>query len=320
MVTGGWGVTLAAHRPARSWLETYYRAVSSCFGGDGKRFASPSGGTPERVPVVLISRGTMTGGQALGRCVAEHLSLQLVRREDLMSVIDTRGEHAKKVRASIDRATRAYDQFSQLRRPYLILMREALLGFIRGGNCVYNGFASHLLVPGVQCCMRVRITAPLAMRVSNAVERLGVTADEAREAVEREDEERLRWGRFMYGRDIRDPSLYDVCFSLEKASPATVCSMIAAGLREKEFQPTPESARALEDLYLGACVEAALVSDARTLAWEIGAQAREGIVLLEGPFLEDAQLADVLEVARAVAGVREVEYQPGCVASFQLAP
>ncbi|MDD5563647.1 MAG: cytidylate kinase-like family protein [Thermoanaerobaculaceae bacterium] len=272
------------------------------------------------MPVVLISRGTMTGGQALARCLAEHLSLKYVSREDLMAAIDARGEHAKKVRASLDRATRAYDQFSQLRRPYLALMRHALLGFIRGGNIVYNGFASHLLVPGVRCCLRVRINAPLAVRIENAVRRLGVSEEEAREAVLKEDEERIRWGRFMYGRDLRDPNLYDACFSLEKMSLETICAMIAAGVREKEFQPSPETKDALEDLYLASGVEAALASDARTLAWEIGARSRAGNILLEGPFLEDSQLADVLEVSGTVHGVRAVEYQPGCASSFQLTP
>jgi osmotically-inducible protein OsmY len=75
----------------------------------------------------------------------------------------------------------------------------------------------------------------------------------------------------------------------------------------------------LNDLYLGTSVEAALVSDARTLSLEIAARSQDGSVLIEGPFLEDHQLADVLEVARAVEGVRSVEYQPGCVSSFELA-
>jgi Cytidylate kinase-like family len=271
-----------------------------------------------RMPVVLISRGTMSGGEALSQCLAERLSLHYVCREDLIEVIDAQGEHAKKVRASLDRATRAYDQFGQLRRPYLVLMRRALLGFIREGDVVYAGYASHLLVPNLPCCLRVRINAPMPARVRNAVRRLSLPESEAREAVLREDEQRVRWGRFMYGRDIRDPDLYDVCFSLDRISLDAICSMIAAGLREKEFQRGPEAANALEELFLSASVEAALVSDPRTLGWEIGARARERNVLLEGPFLEERQLSDVLEVARAVEGVRAVEYQPGCASSFDV--
>ncbi len=258
----------------------------------------------------------MSGGEALAHRLAERLSLRYVSREDLIEVVDAQGEHAKKVRASLDRATRAYDQFGQLRRPYLVLMRRALLGFIREGNVVYAGYASHLLVPTVPCCMRVRINAPMSLRVKNAIQRLGLGEEEAREAVLREDEQRVRWGRFMYGHDIRDPNLYDVCFLLDRMSVDAICTMIAAGLGEKDFQPTPQAAKALQDLFVAASVEAALVSDPRTLSWEIGARSRGGNVLLEGPFLEDRKLIDVLEVARGVEGVEAAEYQPGCVSSF----
>jgi Cytidylate kinase-like family len=265
---------------------------------------------------VLISRGTMSGGEALAHRLAERLGFRYLCREDLIEVVDAQGEHAKKVRASLDRATRAYDQFGQLRRPYLVLMRRALLGFIREGNVVYAGYASHLLVPTVPCCMRVRVNAPMSLRVKNAIQRLSLGEEEAREAVLREDEQRVRWGRFMYGRDIRDPNLYDVCFLLDRMSVDAICTMIAAGLVEKDFQPTPQAARALQDLFVAASIEAALVSDPRTLSWEIGARSRGGNVLLEGPFLEERKLADVLEVARAVGGVAAAEYQPGCASSF----
>ena len=271
------------------------------------------------MPVALISRGTMSGGETLARCLAGRLSLRHICREDLIAVLDSRGEHAKRVRASLDRATRAYDQFSQLRRPYLILMRFALLGFIREGNVVYSGYAGHLLVPKTPCCMRVRISAPMPMRIRKAMERLGLPEEEARELVLREDDERVRWARFMYGRDIRDPHLYDIWVSLDEMSVETISAMIVAGLAEKQYQLAPEAERVLNDLYLGTSVEAALVSDARTLSLEIAARSQDGSVLIEGPFLEDHQLADVLEVVRSVEGVRSVEYQPGCVSSFELA-
>lgn len=268
------------------------------------------------MPVVLISRGTMSGGQSLAGCLSRRLSLRCVCREDLLSAVDTHGGHARKVVESLERATRAYEQFSQNRRSFLILMRHALLSFIRDDDIVYHGYAGHLLVPSAPCCMRVRISAPLPLRARNAMQRLGVADAQAREAVQREDEDRVRWSRFMYGHDIRDPHLYDAWFSLEKMSIDTVCAMISAGLQEKEFQHTPETRKTLEDLYLATSVEAALVSDPRTLGWEIGARVRDRNVLLEGPYLEDSQRDDVLEVARSVEGAGAVEYQPGCASAL----
>ncbi len=266
--------------------------------------------------VVLISRGTMSGGQALARRLAERLSYRYLRREDLIRAVDSCGDHARKVRESLDRATKAYQQFSDLRRPFLILMRSALLGFIRDGNVVYDGYASHLLLVGVPGCMHVRVIAPMAQRVQSAMSRLGLGEAEAKEAVQREDEERVRWARFMYGRDLRDVSLYDACLSLDRLSVEAACSMIAASLAFDVFQPTPESARALEDLELATRVEAALVCDTRTFGYEIGAKAQGGRVHLEGPYVEDHEHELILEVARTVVGVTEVEYEPGCAGPF----
>ncbi len=272
------------------------------------------------MPVVLISRGTMSGGRALAQCLGERLGLRCVSREDLVTLIDSHGEHAKKVVASLNRASRAYDQFSQLRRPYLILMRRALLEFVREGDVVYHGHCGHLLVPGLACCLRVRIDAPMTLRVKNAVARLGLPPDEAREAVLQEDEERVRWGRFMYGRDIRDAHLYDVTFSLDHLSLPAICVMIAGALGEKEFQPTAEAADAVERLYLATLVEAALATHPDTLSLEIAARVHNGNVLLEGPYQEEAGVEKILAVAGAVPGVHAVEYEPGCPSSFEFAP
>lgn len=271
------------------------------------------------MPVVLISRGTMSGGRALASCLAERLGLKSVSREDLVGLIDAHGTHAKKILASLNRASRAYEQFSQLRRPYLILMRCALLEFVREDNVVYHGHAGHLLIPSLACCLRVRINAPMSLRVSNAVRRLGLPAAEAQEAVLSEDEERLRWGRFMYGHDIRDSHLYDVTFSLDRLTVPAICVMISGALGEKEFQPTPEAHAAIEDLYLATLVEAALATHPDTLGLEIGARAKDGSVFLEGPYQEAAGVDRIIEVAGAVPGVHAVEYEPGCPSSFEFA-
>lgn len=269
------------------------------------------------MPVILISRGTMSGGRALAGCLAERLGLRCVSREDLVALVDSHGAHAQKVLASLSRATRVYEQFSQLRRPYLILMRLALLQFIREGNVVYHGQSGHLLVPGLACCLRVRVNAPMALRVKNAMERLDLPEAEAHEAVLKEDEERVRWARFMYGRDIRDPNLYDVTFSLDRLSLGAICTMIAGTVGEREFEPSAETAVAVEDLYLATSVEAALATDPATLSLEVGAQAHNGYVRLEGPYQDDDGLARIMAIVRSVPGVNDAEFQPGCPTSFE---
>jgi len=268
--------------------------------------------------VVLISRGSTQGGRALAKCLEEHLpSFRCVCREDLVKTLDAQGDYAKKVLESIHGATRAYDQFSQLRHPYLVLMRLALLRFIRAGDLIYHGNAGHLLVADLHWCLRLRVDAPMAMRTRNAMERLNLPEAEAHEAVLLEDEERVRWARFMYGKDIRDPRLYDACFSLDRLTSSKICAVIVEALMGRDMDASPEQLRELDNLYLSAQVEAALAVDESLRTREVRARACQGKVVLEGPFLFDDDLARTLEIARSVEGVLEVDYQPGYATSFE---
>ncbi len=280
----------------------------------------PAGLWGDNMPVILISRGTMTGGKALAHCLADRLGLKCVSREDLVEVVDAHGEHAIKVMESLNRAARAYDQFSQNRRTYLILMRLALLEFIRQDNVVYHGYSGHLLVPSIPCCLKVRINGPMSLRVKNAMERLKLPEEEAREAVLKEGEDRVRWARFMYGRDIRDPNLYDVCFSLQRLSIEAICSMITSSLDVPELKPSPEARKIIDDTYLATDVEATLATHPDTKDLEVGARANDGSVLIEGPYLEEENLGRVKQIALGVPGVRALEYQPGCPSSLEFTP
>jgi cytidylate kinase len=268
-------------------------------------------GREKAVSVVLISRGTMSGGQIIGRCLAERMGFRCVSREELSGAVNAHGGLANRILNSLPRAARDYAKFSELRRPYKILMRMALLEYAREGNLAYLGYSGHLLLEGIPHFLKVRLLAPLRMRVKMTMERLDCTETNAAEFIEKFDEERVSWARFMYGRDIRDPNQYDLCINMDKAPIEAVCDLLVYFVKHAAFQPTSESMAALDDVCLATSVLTALVLRPDTLALEIGATARSGRVLLEGPFLEDEPLATVCQIAQAVPGVREVEYQPG---------
>ncbi|HKJ92600.1 MAG TPA: cytidylate kinase family protein [Longimicrobiales bacterium] len=266
--------------------------------------------------VVLISRGTMTGVARLVERLKRRTGVRCVSREDLASRVDRHGRLARDVVDRLSKATREYDEFCELRRPYVTLMRTALLEIAAHDDVVYHGYSGHLLVGPIAHFIRVRITAPLAMRVEMTQARLGCTAEEADRYVRQDDEDRVRWARFMYGQDIRDPGLYDVCIDMRRLTLDTACNLISELLEDPDCQPTPESVRSVDELLLASRVEAALVSDARTSTVEASARASEGDVVLTGPYLEETQLDTVVEIARGVEGVRDVQYEYGYTPSF----
>ncbi len=268
--------------------------------------------------VLLVSRGSFSGAQSIAQCLATTKGMTCLTRESLIAEVNTHGELANKIIASMPNAARNYAEFSALRRPYKILMRLALLQYVRQGNVAYFGYSGHLLLPPIAHVVRVRILAPLGFRMGQLMARQRFTKEEAREYICQVDEERGRWTRFMYGKSLRDPELFDICLNLDRLSfPAACCILTDAG-NQSEFQPTPGSMADVENLYLSTKVLAALVTDSKTADMEIGAKASEGRVELEGPYLEDQERALVLEVAAAVPGVRGAQYKEGYSPNFDL--
>jgi cytidylate kinase len=266
--------------------------------------------------VVLISRGTMSGAALLVTRLQERTGIRCVAREDLVALVNRHGELAQRIVERLGRGAEAYDDFCDLRRPYLIFMRNALLEYARGGDLVYHGFSGHLLLPPIRHFITMRVHAPLERRLAMTRNRLHCSEDEARRYIERDDEERVRWARFMYGRDVRDPSLYDVCINLQWRTVETACNVVEAVLRDPDCQPTPESTQLVERLRLATQIEAALLLDPRTEAIEASARITGERITIVGPYVDDARRSAVLEIARSIAGGREIEYQYGFAPEF----
>ena len=253
----------------------------------------------------------------IGECLAAHEGIRYVTREDLLAVVNRFGDLATRVTAGIAKATEAYEKFSDLRRPYLILMKKALLEYAQQGRLAYFGYSGHLLLEKVPHFVRIRLIAPVELRVARTRQRLGYSEEEARDYIRKIDQERTHWARMMYGLDIRDPNLYDLCLNIERLSLDGACDLLRKVMQQEDFQPTPESIAQVENDYVATQALAALVMDPRTLHQEFGATAKEGIIRLEGPYLADAGIATVLSIAASVPGVRSIDYEPGYAPAFR---
>ena len=268
--------------------------------------------------VVLISRGSMSGGETIADCLSRMGAFNCITRENLVAAVNEYGQLAARLTEEIASAARDYDRFTRLRRPYRIFMKRALLEYARHGDLAYFGYSGHLLLDEARHLVRVRLTAPLELRVRLTMKRLECPEDEARAYIRRADEERTRWARFMYGGDIRDPARYDVCLNLERFSPGGVCHLLQGLVGHEELQPTRESLQQVENSRVATEVLAALLLRPETYALEVAATFQAGTAFLEGPYLDPDDRGRVERIARSVPEVREVVYEPGYAPSFLL--
>ena len=270
------------------------------------------------MPVLLISRGSYSGGQILAECLFQK-GLRCLTREDLIDRVNDYREIATRTVASIAQASQNYAQFSAMRKPFKILMRLALLEYVRQGDVAYFGYSGHLLLHPVPAhIVRVRIIVPMQTRITRLMMRKNMSVENAREQIHQEDEQRSRWARFMYGKNLCDPGDFDICVNLDRLSPCGACSLLLRAGEHADFRPTAESIAMVENSYLSTKVLAALISDSRTAELEIGAAARDGHIDLQGPYLEPQELSAVMDIANSVAGVQEVRYTEGYSPDFEL--
>jgi hypothetical protein len=181
---------------------------------------------------------------------------------------------------------------------------------------VYHGYSSHLLLPAFRHFVRVRIEAPLEMRVTMTMRRLSCNEEKAREYITNADEHRVRWARFMYAHDIRNTMLYDLVLNLDRVTLKAASGILECLMVEKDFQVTPESRAEVEQLYLATKIEESLVTDPRTAALEIRAEVRNDGIRLIGPYIEDSELTMIIKIVQTVSDISNVQYNPGYASKF----
>jgi cytidylate kinase len=265
--------------------------------------------------IITISRGTMSGGEALARCISEKLKISAVSAEILEEASRRFGISQALLQQQLEKTKGLVRGPSPERNLYLTAIQLALAEKARKGPFVYYGHAGHLLMKGVPQVLKVRVIAPLEQRSRKLAQSENMPLEEAQKTIEKMEEGRIKWTRFLYGVDWRDPSLYDLVINLDAISLESACEMIICTLNQKEFLESPETKEIIKDFLLASQVRAELAGNARTRGLELEVWAEKGMVRIMGRFETGGIFhsgrhsirKDLIEVARQVPGVREVD-------------
>jgi cytidylate kinase len=255
--------------------------------------------------VITISRGSYSYGKAIAELVASQLGYKCIARDVLLEASDEFNiDEVKLIRALHD-APSILDRFARGRERYIAYVRAALLRNLRKDNVVYHGLAGHFFVDGVSHVLKVRIIADMDERVSLEMKRNSVSWEEAARVLRNDDEERRKWSRQLYGIDTRDASLYDLVIHTQKISIDDAAEIIRNTVELENFQTTPESQRAMDDLALAAEVTSLLVESYPNAV----VTAQEGATTVRVPTsgMNEAHVTnEITAIAGQIEGVNEV--------------
>jgi cytidylate kinase len=257
------------------------------------------------MPIITIYQGASGEGQELAESVAQALGYRCVGREVLIEATRQYGIPEAKLNEIVDKGPHWWERLLQDLRPYRIALQAALCELAHDGKVVYHGHLGHELLSGIGHVLKVLLTAPIEFRVQQIRTRQNLSDAAARHYIEEVDKARSRRLVAMFGTDWRDPNRYDVILNMGKMRRDGAKRVIIETAKLEEYQPTPESDQAFNDLALGSRVYAALFAspDVRGSALEVRAEG--GHIYVKGRV--DHGLEDkAVTLVKDVAGVTKV--------------
>jgi cytidylate kinase len=256
--------------------------------------------------IIAISRGTLSGGEALAKGVAERLGYRCVSREVILEAAWAYGVPTEELLAAMEKRPPLWERLAGKRTAYLTFVRASLCEHARGGNLVYHGYLGHLLLPGIAHVLGVRVIADVEFRLQAAMQQQHLARPDAMAYLERVDKDRRQWTRFLYDVEWDDPHLYDVVLNLSRISLSAACDAVVHLAAQAEFRPTVASLKAMEDLALSSRVSAELARDPRTRGATLQVVADDGVVTVIGTTQSPEVMGAVPIVVRQADGVKDV--------------
>jgi cytidylate kinase len=258
--------------------------------------------------IITISRGSFSGGKTLAECLARRLNYHCIDRDVVAQRASARGVSPGDLLAALDTPpTTALYTLNHRKYIYLVLIQAAIAAEMSSGNAVYHGLVGHRLFPEDFPALRLRVIAPLEFRIRAAQERMRSTRPEAIAYIEKMDDQRSKWTRYLYGVDWEDPSLYDFVVNLQRLTVEQACRLVEAMIKQGGFEFTPNHMTSMQDFVLATRVRAALACDPMTSNLEMEVLSTRGDITIRGDLCDQAD--EIQRVAAAVPTVRTVNLQ-----------
>jgi cytidylate kinase len=257
------------------------------------------------MPIITIYQGASGEGQELAETVAQALGYGCVGREVLVEASRRYRIPEAKLNEIVEKGPHWWERLLQDLRPYRIALQATLCELAHDGKVVYHGHLGHELLSGVGHVLKVLLTAPIEFRIEQVRARQDLTDVAVRHYIEEVDKARSRRLMAMFGADWRDPNRFDLILNMSKMRREGAKRVIIEAAKLEEYQPTPASNQAFNDLALCSRVHATLTAspDVRGSALEVRAEG--GHIYVKGR-VEQGLEDEVVKLVRNVPGVTKV--------------
>jgi cytidylate kinase len=243
--------------------------------------------------VVCISSGTSRKTRRLAESLAERLGYTVYSREELIEAAIDEGIRVSKLETATIKPHIFTERLGLEREYYRAFTTAFLCAQAQKDGMVYLGRSAHMLFPGIRHVLKVRVEEDESDKISEVMQQLRVDRAKAQKYVTEVESDREKWVHSLYGVSWEDAAHYDVVLNLAHMNPENAAAILANMAQLPDFQITPSSKRAMENLKLGSDARLLLARDERTYQANVKVRADANVITVT--YLpQDARIADVI--------------------------
>lgn len=200
-------------------------------------------------PVITVSREAGAGGSDIARRLAKALSLDLIGGQIIQHVADS-AKMSRRVIESLDerevtfRETLLSSLFGE-NRPwpgeYLHHLTRVIGTIGVFGNVIIVGRGANFVLPRARV-FRVRVIAPMDVRIKYFMEDRHYTKAEAEQYIVTRENNRKAFVRKYFNADIADPAHYDILVNTEKISITAATESIIVAFNQRRIRRKSDAA------------------------------------------------------------------------------
>ena len=151
--------------------------------------------------IISISRGSQNFGLEFARALANKLGYECVSREDLLEEATRQRIPIGKLETAIVKPHVRTEKLAAELEHYKALVTSILCEKALDHDIVYHGRTGHLLLPGIDHILRIRVVSDFEQRISTVMEKLSLSRKKAKQYIEAVEEDRRKWVRQFYNVD-----------------------------------------------------------------------------------------------------------------------
>ncbi|MBI4506077.1 MAG: cytidylate kinase family protein [Chloroflexi bacterium] len=257
--------------------------------------------------VITISRQIGSLGDAVAEELAKRLSVPLTDRSKMVAEAYRYGLTTNRQTPPeiAERKPTLLQRLDEERHRFSVLLRAMLYDFAATQETtVIIGLTAQMLFKNVRHALRTLTVAPFLVRVERVMREQGLDRQAAITIVRQSDSDRAGYHQYLHHVEWLRPELYDLVINTEYMRANTVVEMLLRTAELPDFQPTHESRQVLDDLALGARVEAMLVTSPRVAIDALEVRAERGQVTVSGLVYTEEERETAEQIVREAPGVR----------------